>query len=220
MPARRNGSTMLEGRVVCDAPGGVTMVFRDGPGEPLAVAARGEGRGARWAILLGHKNSRYRIGYLDGGVLLAEPADETTLALRRGDGSAVGTIVRGETTTAVAATGGTLFHFVPDPGEAATRDLFRLVVLDRMGAEFGRIDLIREASGWASHRLADSMGDTYLWWDRTGGPEPVPILGARVVAEHPLDRVECDVLLTACTDMALGLRPYIAQMRSGCTVGP
>jgi len=206
--------------VVCDAPGGVTIVFRGGPGEPLAVAARGEGRGARSAILLGRKNSRYRIGYLDGGVVRAEPSDETTLALRRGDGSVVGTIVRGETVTAVAATGGTLFHFVPDPGEACTPDLFRLVVLDRMGAEFGRIDVIREASGWASHRLADSMGDTYLWWDRTGQPLPVPILGTRVVAEHPLDRVERDVLLAACTDIALGLRPYIVQMRSDCTVGP
>lgn len=211
---------MLEGRVVCEAPGAVTMVFRCGPGEPLAVAARSEGGGARSSILLGHKNSRYRIGYSDGGVVRAEPTDETTLALRRGDGGAIGTIVRGETATAIAATGGTLFHFLPDPGEACSRDLFRLVVLDRMGAEFGRIDVIREASGWASHRLADSLGDTYLWWDRTGQSQPVPILGTRVVAEHPLDRIERDVLLAACADMALGLRPYIAQMRSGCAVGP
>jgi len=211
---------MLEGRVVCETPGGATMVFRGGPGEPLAVAARGDGRGARSAILLGRKNGGYRIGYADGAAVRAEPSDETTLMVRRGDGGAVATIVRGETATAVAATGGTLFHFVPDPGEASTPDLFRLVVLDRMGAEFGRLDVIRGVGGWSSHRLADSMGDTYLWWDRTGQPLPVPILGTRVVAEHPLDRIERDVLLAVCADIALGLRAYIPAMSQGCGVGP
>jgi hypothetical protein len=211
---------MLEGRVVCEAPGRVTMVFKGGPGEPLAVATRGDGQGARSAILLGRKNSGYRIGYTDGAVVRAEPSDETTLLLRRGDGSAVGAITRGDTVSAVAATGGTLFHFVPDPDEACTPDLFRLVVLDRMGVEFGRLDVIREAGGWASHRLADRLGDTYLWWDRSGQPLPVPILGTRVVAEHPLDRIERDVLLVACTDIALGLRAYIPAMSQGCGAVP
>lgn len=207
---------MIEGRVVSDAPSGLSIVFQGGPGETLAVGARGEERGARSAVLLGHKNSRYRIGYLDGAVLRAEPVDETGLTLRRGDGNAVGTILRGASVTAVAATGGTLFHFVPDPHEASTADLFRLVILDRSGMEFGRIDVIRGVGGWASHRLADRNGDTYLWWDRTGEPLEAPILGTRVVAEHPLDRIECDVLLAACTDIALGLRPYIPAMRQGC----
>jgi hypothetical protein len=216
---------MVEGRVVSEAPGGVAIVFQSGPGDPLAVAGRAEGRGARSAILLGRSRSRaasadggYRIGYADGAVLRAEPSDEATLVLRRGD-AAVGTIVRAETATAVAATGGTLFHFVPDPDEASTPDLFRLVILDRSGTEFGRLDVIRAARGWASHRLADRNGDTYLWWDRTGRQLPVPILGTRVAAEHPLDQVELDVLLATCTDIALGLRPYIPAMRQGCGAG-
>lgn len=202
--------------MVSEAPGRASIVFHGGPGDPLAVGARGEGHGARSAVLLGRKDSRYRIGYADGTVLRAEPADETTLTLRRGDGGVIGTILRAATATAVAATGGTLFHFVPDPGETSTADLFRLVILDRSGMEFGRMDVIRGVGGWASHRLADRNGDTYLWWDRTGDPLPVPILGTRVVAEHPLDRLERDVLLAACTDIALGLRPYIAVMRQVC----
>lgn len=219
MPALRNGSTMIEGRVMCESQGGVTIAFRGGPGDPFAVAVRGEPRGARSAIVLGHKSIGYQIGYSDGTVVRAEPTDEATLALRRADGAAIATIVRADSVTAVAATGGTLFHFVPDHDESCTTELFRLVVLDRSGNEFGRIDVIRAVGGWASHRLADRMGDTYLWWDRTGVPLPVPILGTRLAVSYPLDRVERDVLLGACADMTLGLRPYIPAMRPGCGVG-
>ncbi|WP_153415632.1 hypothetical protein [Nocardia macrotermitis] len=220
MPALRNGSTMIEGRVACETPGGATIAFRGGPGVPVAVAARGEARGARSAMLLGRKSISFRIGYADGSVVRVEPLDEVSIALRRGDGAAIGTILRGETVTAVAATGGTVFHVVPDAGESCTPELFRLVLLDRSGGEFGRLDVIRTVGGWASHRLADPLGDTYLWWDRGGESLPVPILGTRLAVPYPLDRVERDMALAACADIALGLRPYIPAMRSGCAVGP
>lgn len=210
---------MIEGRVVCETPGRATIAFRGGPGTPVAVAARADSRAARSAILLGRKNIGFRIGYADGSVVRAEPRDEADIALRRGDGTSIGTILFGDTVTAVASTGGTLFHVVPDPDESCTPELFRLVLLDRSGAEFGRLDVIRTVHGWASHRLADPMGDTYLWWDRAGERLPVPILGTRLAAPHSLDRVERDMALAACADIALGLRPYIPAMRSGCAVG-
>ncbi len=47
------------------------------------------------------------------------------------------------------------------------------------------------------------------------GPEaktPFPLLGARLVLDGPLDGPALDVLLAACVDIVIGLRPYISEM--------
>ncbi|MFJ4649959.1 hypothetical protein ACIP5Y_01655 [Nocardia sp. NPDC088792] len=199
MSATQDGSTMIEGRVVRKTSSALQLTFHSGPGHPLAVAVRG--------------TDRHRITYADGSVVWVRSSDVAATVLSRGDGSAIGTIALADTSTAVGSTAGTLFHFVPDPEEPATPEMFHLRLLDRMGAEIGRLDVVRTVRGWALGRIAKELNDTYIWWDRDGQPLPVPILGTRLLMSRQLDRVECDVLLGACVDIALGLRPYVAAMR-------
>ncbi|GAB0106913.1 hypothetical protein JMUB6875_59030 [Nocardia sp. JMUB6875] len=185
---------MIEGRVVHKVSNALKITFSAGPGDPLAVGVRGAGNGlgAKAAILFGFKNSgtgKHRITYADGSVVWVESRSSEPTVLSRGDGTAIGTIQRADTSTAVGSTAGTLFHFVPDAEEAETPELYRLVVLDRMGEETGRLDVVRASTGH------------------------IPILGTRLRLRHPLDRVERDVLLGACVDITLGLRPYVAAMR-------
>ncbi len=211
---------MIEGRV---APGlggskALHITFSAGPDEPVAVGVQGAGNGlgARAAILFGFQNvgvGRHLLTYTDGSVVWVDSHRDAPTVVSRADGGAVGKIVRAETSTVVGATAGTLFHFVPDPEHRDTAALFHLLVLDRMGEEAGRLDVVREVEGWSAGRLANGAGDTFLWWDRTGTALRVPILGTRLVTAHVLDRVERDVLLAACVDIALGLRPYVTAMK-------
>ncbi|MFC9996903.1 hypothetical protein [Nocardia sp. NPDC127526] len=220
MSDRRDDSMMIEGRV---APGlgasrALHITFSVGPDEPLAVGVQGAGNGvgARAAILFGLQNvgvGRHLLTYTDGSVVWVDSHRDMPTVVSRGDGAAIGKIVRAETSTAVGATAGTLFHFVPDPEHRDTADLFHLLVLDRMGEEAGRLDVVRTVAGWSAGRLANGAGGTFLWWDRTGPPLRVPILGTRLVIGHALDKTERDVLLAACVDIALGLRPYVGAMK-------
>ncbi|WP_153343562.1 hypothetical protein [Nocardia aurantia] len=219
MPGLRNGSMMIEGRIGRDASAGTgvwTLAFRRGPDDPVAVAVPApDQRGSRLGALFGRgrpPGPRHRLTYTDGSVVLVEPRGGDATVLRRGDGAAIGTILHGISSTAAAATGGTLCHFVPHPTEPRTPDLFHLLVLDQSGNEFGRLQVIRTVPGWAPHHI-DQLWDTHLWWDRTGTPLPLPILGTRLVVERRVDREELDALLGACVDMALGMRPYITAMR-------
>ncbi|MGY2063634.1 hypothetical protein ACW9HQ_52790, partial [Nocardia gipuzkoensis] len=106
---------------------------------------------------------------------------------------------------------GTLCHFVPHPEEPRTPEVFRLLILDLFGAEMGRLSLIRTPEGWS--RRGDELADNHLWWDRTGHSLPVPILGTRLAIGRRIDRDERDALLAACVDMAVGLRPYITELK-------
>ncbi|MEC3954070.1 hypothetical protein VMT65_13615 [Nocardia sp. CDC153] len=216
MSAPQDGSTMIEGRVVHKVSNALKITFSNGPGDPLAVGVQGAGNGlgAKTAILFGFKNGgtgKHRITYADGSIVWVESRDSAPTVLSRGDGTAIGTIQRADTSTAVGSTAGTLFHFVPDPEESKTPELFRLVVLDRMGVETGRLDVIRRVGGWA--RMVSDLYDDTFWWDRAGQPLPIPILGTRLWLKHPLDQVERDVLLGVCVDITLGLRPYIKAMK-------
>lgn len=209
---------MIEGRVVHKVSNALKITFSAGPGDPLAVGVQGAGNGlgAKAAILFGFKNGgtgKHRITYADGSVVWVESRSSEPTVLSCGDGTAIGTIQRADTSTAVGSTAGTLFHFVPDAEEAATPELYRLVVLDRMGEETGRLDVVRRIGGWTVRRLVNDLYNESFWWDQAGQPLPVPILGTRLWLRHPLDRVERDVLLGACVDITLGLRPYVAAMR-------
>ncbi|MBF6329392.1 hypothetical protein [Nocardia transvalensis] len=216
MPDPWSGSMMIEGRVVREVSEPPRIVFRSGPGDPIAVAAR-EVPGAtprRRPIRLGRSASRghaHVITYADGYRVRLEPDRDGSTVLKSRDGTRIGLIMVTDTATAISITGGTLCHFVPHPDECRTTDSFRLLVLDQCGAEMGRLSLIRAAEGWG--RRGDDPADTHLWWDRTGEPLSVPILGARLAVERRIDRDERDALLAACVDMVLGLRPYITELK-------
>ncbi|MEV6768474.1 hypothetical protein AB0N05_07550 [Nocardia sp. NPDC051030] len=218
MSGPQDGSLMIEGRVVHKVSNALRITFRNGPGDPLAVGVQGAGNGmgAKAAILFGFKNGgtgKHRLTYADGSIVWVESKDAAPTTLSRGDGTSIATINRADTSTAVGSTAGTLFHFVPDPDEPKSPELFRLIILDRMGQETGRLDVVRRTGGWTLGRVANDLYETYIWWDQAGQPMPVPILGTRLITHHQLDPVERDVLLGACTDIALGLRPYTSVMK-------
>lgn len=183
---------MIEGRVARTSRS-LEITFHSGPGDPLAVAVRGSsGRTARAAALFGFHTAgtgTHRITYSDGSTLLVRSRTTAPTRLTRSDGTAIATIQRGDTSTAVAATAGPLFHFVPAPSDAETPALFRLHVLDRMGEKFARLHVVRA-----------SEGDT-------------PLLGTRLLLCTPPDATERDILLAVCVDITLGLRPYITAMK-------
>jgi hypothetical protein len=166
-------------------------------------------------VLFGFKNGgtgKHRITYSDGTIVWVQSRSGAPTVVSRADGADIATIERAEISTAISADGGTLFRFVPDPAEAKTPELFRLLVQTDAGAEVGRLDIIRTSGGWILGQIADELWNEYLWWDQAGRTLPVPILGTRLMLNRPVERVERDVLLAVCVDTAIGLRPYIAAM--------
>ena len=120
---------------------------------------------------------------------------------------------RGSTTSAVRAGGGEVLQFRPDPDEAKTPELFRMVVTDPAGATLGQLDIIRKVGGWTLARVVDEAWQTYVWWDHAGQALPVPILGTRFYGRVRLTDEQRDAVLAACVDIAIGLRPYIDAMK-------
>ncbi|MGI8667236.1 MAG: hypothetical protein ACR2N4_14620 [Jatrophihabitans sp.] len=105
-----------------------------------------------------------------------------------------------------------MLRFVAHPGQAKTPDLFQIIVLDPAGCQVATLDIIRRDGGWSLGRALDAAWDEYIWWDRAGRALPVPILGSRLVLDRPVSDLERSVLIGACTDIAIGLRPYIGEM--------
>ncbi len=87
-----------------------------------------------------------------------------------------------------------------------------MLVLDAAGTEIGRCDVIRRAGGWSLSRAVGAAHDTYLWWGHARQPLPVPFLGTRLMMMNAVKGLARDVLLGACVDMAVGLRPSVAAM--------
>lgn len=108
--------------------------------------------------------------------------------------------------------GSALLAFAPDPVEDRTPDLFRMVVTAGDGGAVGTLDVIRKVPGWTLSRAVADAATFAIWWDHAGQPLPVPILGTRLTTVRPLSPVEREVLVCACVDLAIGLRPYIASM--------
>jgi hypothetical protein len=75
------------------------------------------------------------------------------------------------------------------------------------------MDVIRRVAGWTLSRALDGAAKEFVWWDRPGQPLPVPILGTRLTLDRSPVGPERDVLVGACVDMAIGLRPYVPAMR-------
>jgi hypothetical protein len=166
-------------------------------------------------VLFGFKNGgtgTHRVTYADGAVLNVASKERAPTVFTDQDGVEVATVQRGDSSTALLPGGGELLHFDSDPDEAKTPELFRMVVTDRAREPLGAIHVIRRAGGWTLSRLAGELYDESFWWDRAGEPMPIPLLGARIYLERPASPAERSVLVGACVDMAIGLRPYIKEM--------
>jgi len=207
----------IEGYVVHKTNNALRMTFRDGPGDPCAVGVQGagDGKGKKLAILFGFANGgtgNHILTLSDGTELRIASKEQQATVVTQGDGRALATIERGAESTARLPNGTPLLHFGPDPVEDHTPDLFRMVVTDEMGDSVGTLDVIRKVPGWSVSRAVADAAELAIWWDRAGQPLPVPILGTRLTGVRPLTPVERNVLMCACVDLAVGLRPYIASM--------
>jgi hypothetical protein len=217
MTAQQKPVAIIEGRVVHKANNALKITFVDGPDRaPLAVGVQGagDGRGAKAAILFGFKNGgpgRHVLTYADGATLRVHSRERQPTLLTRGPAE-LATVERGATSTARAVGGTPILTFAGLPGQARTPEVFRLVVNDRRGALVAYLDVIRRAKGWSLMKALDGLEDALFWMDRAGQPLKTPLLGTRLALVREADDVERDVLLGACVDITLGLRPYIREM--------
>jgi hypothetical protein len=218
MTSLPNPPTVIEGRVVHKKSNALQITFHDGPGDPIAVGVQGagDGKGKKFGTLLGFKNGgagNHRLTYGDGGIVGIASKERAPTVLTRGDGTEFATIERGPTSSAVLADGGELITFVADADEAETVELFRVIVATPSGEHVARLDVIRREGGWTLSRAAQAAWQEYFWFDHAGRALPVPILGTRLTLARPVTDIERDVLLGACVDLAIGLRPYISEMQ-------
>ncbi len=167
-------------------------------------------------MLFGFKNGgtgHHRLTFGHGRTLGVLSREGAPSAFTLGDGTGFATVERGATSMAMLADGSQLLKFSDDADEAETLELVRLVVSSPHGEFLGRLDVIRRVGGWAVARAIDAAWTEYLWWDQAGQPLPVPILGTRLSLHRPVTDAERDVLLGACVDIAIGLRPYASAMQ-------
>jgi hypothetical protein len=208
---------VIEGRVVHKKSNALQITFHDAAGEPFAVGIQGanDKAGKKLGILFGFKNGgvgNHRLSYSDGRTLGVASKDGAPRLFTQEGGAEIATVQRGPTSVAVSR-GGQVFTFVGDPDEAKTLELFRLRLTDAVGEDVGRLDVIRRVGGWSLSRALDAAITEYIWWDMAGRALPVPILGTRLTLNRQLTEIERDVLLAACVDMAIGLRPYATAMQ-------
>jgi hypothetical protein len=209
--------TFIEGRVVHKTSNALKITFHNSAGDPFAVGVQGagDGKGKKLGVLLGFKNGgtgNHQLTYSDGRVLGVASKDGAPSVFSDQGGVAIASVTRAGTSTAVLTDQRELFHFADNPEEAKTVELFRLVVTTAAGEDLGRLDVIRREAGWTVSRALDAAWQEYIWWDQAGRALPVPILGTRLTLTRPVMGVERDVLLCACIDMAIGLRPYASCM--------
>jgi hypothetical protein len=216
MSAPSEQPIVIEGRVVHRSSNALEMAFHDGPGDPFAVGVqgRGDGFGKKLGTLFGFKNGgagHHTVTYRDGSILEVASNDGAPSLFTRA-GEEVAVVTRGATSTA-SSHGNDIVHFLADPDEAVTVDLFRLIVTGPSGGVFGRLDVIRKLDGWTVSRALYGAVNELFWWDQAGQAMSVPILGTRLTLTRPLVGPERHVLVGACVDMAIGLRPYLTEMK-------
>jgi hypothetical protein len=210
-------SEMIDGRVKRKTANALAMEFRNGPGEPLAVALQSgaDGKGAKMGILFGFKNGgsgTHVLTYADGRVVHVKTVDSKPTQITQPDGATIATIERGDFSVA-RASGGTEIVTFRDSAEGGrtsdARDARRLVMTVADGSELGRLDVVLRTGGWA---LVDDLTTELLWWGQAGAPLKVPVLGTRLQLARDMTDLERDVVLGACVDIAIGLRPYVKGM--------
>jgi hypothetical protein len=131
--------------------------------------------------------------------------------ITRPDGVTIATIERGDEESVARAAGGTtILRFTAHPDGAKTPDVYRLLVHAADGSELGTVDIIRSLGGW---RLFED-----LYWELVlptyTQPQKLPFLGSRMWVSRDLTDAERDVLVAVSVDIAIGLRPYVKEMKS------
>jgi len=192
------------------------LVFRAGPGDPLAVAHQngGGGVGAKFGTLLGFKNGGLGTHSLVAGDgdprLLVATAKGPKTVVTSGDGSPFGVIERADDATTLRGPGDrVLATVVGDPAGVKTLEAFQLMVNGPAGSPLGKLQVARTIAGWS---LVDDIIDTTIWWGKAA-PLQLPVLGASLQLDAEVDADLGDMLVAACVDLCIGLRAYVAGMR-------
>ena len=202
----------------------LTMKFLDnGAGEPFATALQsgGDGAGKKLGILFGFKNGSegtHVVTYDDGTTLAVPVVDLEPTHVTRGDGAAVCTITRGETTAITTPDGAPLLTFLPDPVDPKPSSHYRLQVDDAAGARLATLDVIRDAASYSDVGVGDVLDAVDFvmggFVSEPGGSLPLPFLGTRVSIYRDLTPLERDAVLAACVEIGIGVRPYVTAMGS------
>jgi hypothetical protein len=209
--------TVIDGRVGRKTSNALTIGFHAGPGDPFAVGVQGarDSRAKKLGTLFGFKNGgvgNHELRFADGSVVRVASRDGKPSEFSDGSGAPLASVQRGDTSVALLPDGREIVRFIPDAQEPATADLFRMVVTDPADAEIGRLDVIRRTSGWTLASLIDEALMFDYWLDHAGESLPLPILGTRLQLTGQLSDTLRQVLLAACVDIAIGLRPYTKEM--------
>jgi hypothetical protein len=210
-------SEMIEARAMHKTTSNaLQLTFLDGvEGEPLAVALQGgaDGRGSKFATLLGFKNGgvgTHVVSFRDGSVLHVKSGSMVPTEVTRPDGVTVVTIERGETASIARASGGTtIVTFTGNPEGVKTLDAYRLMITAADGSNLGTLDIIRTLAGW---NLFHDLYWELTLWNRYSQPLKVPFLGTRTALTRAVSELERDAIIAASVDIAVGLRPYVKDM--------
>jgi hypothetical protein len=217
MTTNPNFSAAYEGRISRKASNSLELQVRDRTGATIGTAIQNGagGGGGKLATLFGFKNGgtgRHLLSYTDGSALVVESRDAKPTLLSRDD-QPIADITRGETSSATLPGGRELFRFAADPDVPKDLDLYRMVVTDAAGMTVGRLNVVRRNTGWELARSLDRVLWDAVLWDQTGVALPIPILGTQLLTTAELVGVQRDILLGACVDIAIGLRPYFSGMQ-------
>ncbi|CAN5388535.1 hypothetical protein BH10ACT7_BH10ACT7_00320 [soil metagenome] len=208
---------VIDGRSGRKLNNALTISFFEGTAStPFATAVQGarDSFGLKLGILFGFRNGsvgNHELRYTDGTVLSVPTRNEGPTDVSRGD-VVVARITRGPASVASLPDGTELLRFVPHPDGAQVNEAYRMLVLDPSGAQVAALDVIRESAGWGLD--VDDLLDfvTGDYGGEVGGSLPIPFRGTRLVVYREVTDTERDVLLAACVEIALGVRPYIAEM--------
>jgi hypothetical protein len=200
----------------------ITMRFlRNGTGEPFATALQSgnDGVGKKLGVLFGFKNGAagtHTVTYADDTTLAVPVVDLEPTHVTRGDGSAVCTITRGETTAITAPDGSAVLTFLPDPVEPKLDSCYRLRIEDGSGVHVATMDVIRQGSGYEDVGVLDVLDAVDFvaggFVSDPGGSLALPFLGTRIVLFREPTPLEQDALLAASVEIGIAVRPYVTAM--------
>ena len=200
----------------------LTMKFlHNGTGEPFATALQcgDNGVGKKLGILFGFKNGSegtHVLTYADGSTLAVPVVDLEPTQVTRGDGSAVCTITRGQTTTITGPDGSVLLRFTAEHVDPKGSSHYRLRVSDGAGAQVAFLDVLRSGASYDDVGVLEVLeGVDFVmggFVSEPGGALPLPFLGTRVTLYRDLTPLERDAVLAACVEIGIGVRPYVVEM--------
>lgn len=207
---------VIEGRVGRKINNALFIDFSTGGDKPFARAEQGAagGFGAKLGTLFGFKNGgtgKHLLTYTDGSKLIVDTRDSQPSLVSR-NGAQIASIARKDTTTAIAADGSVIYTFAGDPEAEGVSELWRALITLPDGKPAGRLDVIRTNDGWGIglEDVLDLIGGNF--GGDAGSSLPIPFQGTRLLLTEPTSELQRDVLLAACVDIALGVRPYFTAM--------